>query len=96
MRPSRLTAETAEQIAINALAFIAADQSRLGQFLATTGYDPAQIRAEAGSTHFLTGVLDFLLSDESQLLVFASHSGLDPAEIGAARRALAGGTDHEF
>lgn len=81
--------ERAEAIAIEALGFIASDEARLVQFLRATGYDPAAIRAEAGSPFFLAGVLDFLLGDESLLLVFASHGGFDPSRIAAARRTLA-------
>jgi hypothetical protein len=86
---SEMQGERAEAIAIEALGFIAGDEARLVQFLRVTGYDPAAIRAEAGSPFFLAGVLDFLLGDESLLLVFASHGGIDPAEIAAARRTLA-------
>jgi hypothetical protein len=87
--------EDAEQLAIAALAFLAADESRLAAFIAATGYDLDGIRAEAGSAAFLAGVLDFLLGDESLLLVFASHLHIDPSAVAAARRALAGGTPAE-
>ncbi|MGB0086073.1 MAG: DUF3572 domain-containing protein [Rhodomicrobiaceae bacterium] len=80
--------EDAEQLAIAALTFLAADETRLSAFVASTGYDLAGIRAEAASSGFLAGVLDFLLNDESLLLVFAGHMSIDPARIAAARRAL--------
>ncbi|NJM36068.1 MAG: DUF3572 domain-containing protein [Rhodomicrobium sp.] len=82
----------AESLAIDALAFIASEETLLARFVAATGYDLAGIRAEAGSPYFLAGVLDFLLGDESLLLVFAGHGGTDPASIGAARRALLSGS----
>lgn len=85
---SRLSQDEAECFAIEALTFIASDESRFARFLAVTGYDPAAIRAEVGSPDFLAGVLDFLLSDESQLLVFAGHRGIDPSLVGAAKHVL--------
>lgn len=85
----RFSREDAEQLAIGALSFLAADEARFAQFLAVTGYEPAAIRAEAASPAFLAGVLDFLMSDESLLLVFAAHRGIDPGSVGAARRVLA-------
>jgi hypothetical protein len=81
--------DEAEALGIEALAFIAAEEVALRRFLAATGYDPAAIRAEAGSADFLTGVLDYLLGDESLLLVFASHKNIDPSRVAMARRTLA-------
>ena len=81
--------EDAEQLAIEALSFLAAEEARFVRFLGITGTDLASIRAEAGSPHFLAGVLEFLLNDESLLLVFSAHSGIDPATVAAARAELA-------
>jgi hypothetical protein len=84
----RLTRDSAEALAIDALSFLAAEPGLLAQFAAATGHTPATIRAEASSPQFLAGVLDFLMSDESLLLVFASHQSIAPSEIMAARQAL--------
>jgi Protein of unknown function (DUF3572) len=97
MRPysgkrSGLDRDEAEQLAIQALTFLAAEEARLAQFIAATGYGLAAIRAEAGSLQFLAAVLDFLMEDESLLLVFAAHSGCDPRNIGAAREVLRPGS----
>lgn len=88
-KPRASTREDAETLAIEALAFLAAEEARLSRFMAITGYDLAGIKAEAGSAQFLAGVLDYLMSDESLLLVFASHGGVDPSALGRARRAIA-------
>ena len=90
-----LSRDEAEGLAIDALAFLAADETRLIPFLRATGFDPAAIRQEAGSPEFLAGVLDFLMSDDSLLLVFAAHRALDPNLVAAARRALMPGTAGE-
>lgn len=85
---SSLNRDDAEALAIDALGFLAADETRLVPFLGVTGLSLADIRQQAGSLEFLAGVLDFLMSDDSLLLVFASHKGLDPNLIAAARHAL--------
>ena len=87
---SSLTQEAAEELAIQALTFIAGDGERLGRFLATTGIGPAQIRAAAQEPGFLIGVLDHLAGDERLLSAFAAETGVDPAQIGKALAALGG------
>ncbi|HEX5507229.1 MAG TPA: DUF3572 domain-containing protein [Pseudolabrys sp.] len=82
--------ETAEELAIQALTFIAEDATRLGRFLATTGIGPQQIRDAAREPHFLAGVLDYLASDEQLLTAFAAEARIDPAAVGEACAALAG------
>lgn len=83
-----LTRDEAKSLAIRALGFLAADETRLLAFLNVTGLTPAAIRQQASSPEFLSGVLDFLMSDNSLLLVFTANEGLDPNLIAAARRAL--------
>ncbi|HVY42110.1 MAG TPA: DUF3572 domain-containing protein [Hyphomicrobiaceae bacterium] len=87
--------ETAEEIAANALAFVAADARRLGQFLSATGLSPDELRRRASSPGMLLAILDYLLQEESLLLVFAANAGIDPADVGPARQLLAGSTSGE-
>ncbi len=75
-------------IAIDALAFIAADEERLSRFIALTGITPSLLREAAQQPDFLSGVLDHMLADESLLVAFASHAGLNPDAIVSAREAL--------
>lgn len=77
--------EQAESLAVAAVAFLAANEERLGRFLALTGLDPLGLRAAAAQPGFLAGVLDHLASDETLLLAFAAHAGIDPAEVDRAR-----------
>lgn len=79
--PRRIDLDTAEGIGIAALAFLAEDVTRLGQFLAATGLGPAELRTEAGSPAMLGAVLEHLLGDESQLLAFTANAGLNPESI---------------
>ena len=90
-RPNGATgrAVDATAIALEALAFLAADLERLGRFLALTGLSPDTIRAAAASPGFLAAVLDHLAEDESLLVAFAANAGRDPADVLAARARLA-------
>jgi len=80
----------AEQLAIAALGFIAAELERLGRFLAVTGIGPDSIRAAAREPRFLAGVLDHVAADESLLLAFAAEHEIDPDALMRARELLAG------
>jgi hypothetical protein len=80
----------AEELAIAALGFIAAEPERLGRFLAATGIGPDSIRAAAREPRFLAGVIDHIASDEPMLLAFATERGIDPNDVMRARDVLAG------
>lgn len=82
--------ESAETLALKAMAFIAADDLRLSAFVAQTGTSLDDLRRRADSPEVLAAVLDFLLSDEPTLLDFCDQEDLDPAEPGRARHALPG------
>ena len=81
----------AEELAIAALGFIAAEPERLGRFLAITGIGPDSIRDAAREPRFLAGVLDHVAADESLLLAFAAEYEIDPDTLMRAREVLAGG-----
>jgi len=84
-QPSR---ETAEILAVQALAFIAEEPERLGLFISTTVIPPDRIRNAARELDFLVGVLEHMLGDENLLVAFASSAGIDPAKIARARNML--------
>jgi hypothetical protein len=80
----------AQETAVAALAFLAADAERLGRFLALTGLDPAAIRAAAREREFLAGVLDHIAGDEALLLAFCAQAGFRPEAVKRACEGLAG------
>ncbi len=82
--------ETAEGVAAQAFAFLAAEPARLVPFLEASGLDIADLRARAGTREFLTAVLDHLVRDESLLLIFASEAGLKPEQVMMAGYVLSG------
>jgi hypothetical protein len=82
--------EAAENIAIQALGYLATDPTQLERFLALTGLDLASIRNAAAQPGFFAGVLDHIASDESLMIAFATEAGISPLEIERARAALSG------
>jgi hypothetical protein len=78
--------DTAEAVAANALAFLAADAARLSRLLSLTGLDALALRARADTPELLCAVLEHLTGDESLLLVFAGSVGVAPETV---TRALA-------
>ena len=89
----KMDSNSAEQIAIMGLAFIAGDPELLRRFLAITGIEAANIRASAREPGFLAGVLQFILAHEPTVTRFAEETGIDPASIQIASRALPLGDD---
>jgi hypothetical protein len=85
-----MTSEAAETLALEALAFLAADERRLGALLAQAGWTLEELRAQASEPWVLAGIVDFLLADERLLFAFCAEAGLAPDQPGKARAALAG------
>jgi Protein of unknown function (DUF3572) len=82
--------QVAETVAIQALAFLAQEPTRLGRFLAETGLGPETIRSAAQDPAFLVAVLDFILNDEGLIDDFCSAQALKPRQLIGAREALGG------
>jgi hypothetical protein len=75
-------------LAVQAFAFIAEDDGRLGNFVASTGIAMQSIRDAAREPNFLVGVLEHILADENLLIAFADNVAIDPTEVARARQAL--------
>lgn len=82
--------ESAETLALKAMAFIAADERRLSAFMALTGTGLNDLRDRADNPEVLAAVLDYLLSDEPTLLEFCEQEGLEPMAPGRARNTMPG------
>jgi hypothetical protein len=83
--------ETAETLALQALAWLAEDRARLELFLAETGAAPGDLAARAGDAAFLGAVLDHLLSTDALVMGFCDAEGLAYDRPMRARQALPGG-----
>ena len=82
--------EFAETIGAQALGFLAGEPQRFGRFLALTGVDLDEARADVGSPELLAAVLAHLASDESLLLTFAAETHIAPEDIAPALVLLQG------
>ncbi len=76
-------------VALQALAWVLADERRARRFLDLTGLTPDELRAGIGSGATQGSVLDFLASHEPDLVAAAEALGIAPADIAAANRNLA-------
>jgi hypothetical protein len=93
IRDRQAEREAAEQLAISALGFIAADPELLPRFLAITGIEASDIRRAAATPGFLAGVLQFVSAHEPTLMRFSEETGNQPASVERALRALPFGDD---
>ena len=90
-RPLRsMTADSAQTLALHALAHLLADQDRATRFCAASGVAGEDMAGQLGDPAFLGGVLDFVLEDEALLAEIAAAAGLTPEAVGAARSQLPG------
>ena len=87
---ARINRKIAENLAIQALGFMASDPERLGAFLAATGIGPDMIRKAAADPSFLAGVLDHICGDEGLLIAVAEHAEVTPQEVEHAQAVLSG------
>ncbi|MEN3977247.1 DUF3572 domain-containing protein [Emcibacter sp. SYSU 3D8] len=86
-----MNTDRAETVALQALAFLAADEQALDGFVHLTGLGLDQLRAAASNPEILAGVLDHLLQDEPLLLAFCEAADIKPDEPARARAYLPGG-----
>src|SRR5271165_4201606 len=82
--------ESGRDLAVEALAFLAANETRLERFLAVTGLGPHNLRRAAADPAFLASVLDYLAADERLLVAFAAETGRQPEDVMRAVEALGG------
>lgn len=82
--------EQAEILALQVLAFLAAEPERLGNFLAATGIGPESLRAQAQSPELMAGVLDYLLQDDALLLACCEACEVNSEALLKARQKFPG------
>jgi|AGTN01.3.fsa_nt_gi Protein of unknown function (DUF3572). len=76
--PPRPTRDDARALALQAVAFMAGDETLLSRFVALTGCGVDDFRRRMADDGFLAAVLDFLLSDEPAVVAFADAEGIAP------------------
>ena len=70
-------------LALQALAAIIADDPLRDRFLGLTGYDPATLRARAGTPDMTAAIAEFLSGHEPDLLKIAGQLGVSPQALRA-------------
>lgn len=89
-----LNQSDAENLAIEALVFLAQQPELMNRFLSLTGIEASSIREAASEPAFLTGVLQFFLAHEPTLIQFCEATGHKPEIINQALHYLPGGNSH--
>ena len=74
----RINVTEAEAIALKALVFLCAEESRLNRFVALTGFDEQALRNAASDPDALAGILAYLLENETDLMIFTEEQSIDP------------------
>lgn len=83
--------EMAETFALQALAWLAANDDLLPVFLGSTGASEADLKNLAADAAFLAAVLDFLMMDDAWVIAFSDHLAVPYDRIMFMRAALPGG-----
>lgn len=83
--------ESAETLALTALAWLVGNDDLLPVFLGASGASEGDLRARAGDPAFLAAVLDFLLMDDAWVIAFCDATGQAYDAPQQARMALPGG-----
>ena len=86
-----MTADRAETLALQALAWLVGNDDLLPAFLGATGASEGDLRAQAGDPAFLGAVIDFLSMDDAWIVAFCDANGLAYDLPMRARAALPGG-----
>lgn len=86
-----MSQQSAMDLALAALVWIASDPDRAGAFLAASGAEAGDLRARATDPAFMGFVLDFILQSDDNVLEFSDVNANQPQDVAAARAALPGG-----
>ncbi|WP_347141026.1 DUF3572 domain-containing protein [Paracoccus sp. SSK6] len=84
------TRESAQELAMAALVYLAERPDLIGEFLGATGLQPQDLRKAASSPDMAVHVLDYLLEDDRRVMDAAAELGVSPGDLMHARTALAG------
>ena len=87
--PPRMTDDVAEAIALQAVAYLLADEDLMTGFLGASGCTPENLRGRLKDRGFLVGALDYVLSDDSVVIAFARYIDVAPETPLHARERLA-------
>ena len=83
--------DSAQVLALQALAWLVADDEMLPAFLNATGASMGDLRDRAKDVDFQGAILDFLMMDDQWVIAFCDQHALPYTAPQAARAALPGG-----
>lgn len=86
-----VSADAAETLALQAVAWLVAQEELLPVFLGATGASEADLRSRVNDPAFLGAVLDFLMMDDAWIIAFCDTVGVPRDLPMQARAALPGG-----
>lgn len=84
------TRESAQDLAMTVLLYMAERPDLIGGFLESSGLQPQDLRKAAGNPDIALHVLDYLLEDDGRVLDAAADLNIQPGDLMGARTALAG------
>ncbi len=84
----QITPESAEILALEALAWLAGRPETIDNFLAVSGLDAGDLRRAASERGFQGAVLDFLLQNEPILIDFCQDTSTAAKAVHLARQRL--------
>ena len=79
---------SAETIALEALAFVVANDDEISRFLALSGLSVDTLRSSAGTPETMRAVLEYVMGHEPTAKAFAQSQGYRPEELAAAAHRL--------
>jgi hypothetical protein len=85
-----MNAETAQTIALQALAWLVGNDELCPVFLGATGGSAADLTTQARDVNFQASVLDFITMDDSWVMEFCDSAGLAYDQPMRARQCLPG------
>ncbi|WP_262695567.1 DUF3572 domain-containing protein [Kordiimonas aquimaris] len=88
--------ETAEILALKAVAFIVQNDELRDRFMTLSGIDESMIKNAVQDRVFLISVLEFFVNFEPDLIAFAENEDIAPESVTGAWRALGGGVGQDW
>ncbi len=84
------SAYSAEETALNLIAFLLVDQDRTERLVALTGIGRDDLQSRMQEAEFQAFIFDYALQDDALIIEFAQSVNLHPESVVAARRKLPG------
>ena len=86
MRAEMNQTKSADTLALEALTFVASDETELSRFLGLSGLSLSDLRQRAGKPETLRAILEYVLGHEPTAKAFANAYDYRPADLAAAAR----------